>query len=313
MTTTASLWKAVALLILCAFFWGSTFPIGKDALNEVNALTLVFWRFAVAAMCLGVYLKLTRTRVPTLSAKQWLWATTVSAVGIGGLNLCLFTGLEYTQATNGSLIMALSPLVTSLIACIAIRALPRKGQVFSLVVSLSGVLVVITNGQWQMLSQLNFNQGDKMIFTGMFAWSAYTFFSQGIGRWMPVIPYTFLGMLSGATVIGIMCALTPKVHPFGEVWAASPLTVSELLYIGVLGTVAGYLLWLNGVRHLGSANAALFFNFVPVFAVLTAFLMGQAVSQLQVVGIVIVIAGLLLPRLPHPRYWRVARTASDAK
>ncbi|OOF22035.1 EamA family transporter [Salinivibrio sp. IB574] len=313
MTTTASLWKAVALLILCAFFWGSTFPIGKDALNEVNALTLVFWRFAVAAMCLGVYLKLTRTRVPTLSAKQWLWATTVSAVGIGGLNLCLFTGLEYTQATNGSLIMALSPLVTSLIACIAIRALPRKGQVFSLVVSLSGVLVVITNGQWQVLSELNFNQGDQMIFTGMFAWSAYTFFSQGIGRWMPVIPYTFLGMLSGATVIGIMCALTPKVHPFGEVWVASPLTVSELLYIGVLGTVAGYLLWLNGVRHLGSANAALFFNFVPVFAVLTAFLMGQAVSQLQVVGIVIVIAGLLLPRLPHPRQWRVARTASDAK
>ncbi|WBA09714.1 DMT family transporter [Salinivibrio kushneri] len=309
MTTTASLWKAVALLILCAFFWGSTFPIGKDALNEVNALTLVFWRFAVAAMCLGVYLKLTRTRVPTLSAKQWLWATTVSAVGIGGLNLCLFTGLEYTQATNGSLIMALNPLVTSLIACIAIRALPRKGQVFSLVVSLSGVLVVITNGQWQMLSQLNFNQGDQMIFTGMFAWSAYTFFSQGIGRWMPVIPYTFLGMLSGTTVIGIMCALTPKVHPFGEVWAASPLAVSELLYIGVLGTVAGYLLWLNGVRHLGSANAALFFNFVPVFAVLTAFLMGQAVSQLQVVGIVIVIAGLLLPRLPHPRYWRVARVA----
>ncbi|OOE87599.1 DMT family transporter [Salinivibrio sharmensis] len=309
MTTTASLWKAIALLILCAFFWGSTFPIGKDALNEVNALTLVFWRFAVAAICLSFYLKLTRTRVPTLSAKQWLWATTVSAVGIGGLNLCLFTGLEYTQATNGSLIMALSPLVTSLIACIAIRALPRKGQVFSLVVSLSGVLVVITNGQWQMLSQLNFNQGDQMIFTGMFAWSAYTFFSQGIGRWMPVIPYTFLGMLSGATVIGIMCALTPEVHPFGEVWAASPLAVSELLYIGVLGTVAGYLLWLNGVRHLGSANAALFFNFVPVFAVLTAFLMGQAVSQLQVVGIVIVIAGLLLPRLPHPRHWRVARVA----
>lgn len=126
---------------------------------------------------------------------------------------------------------------------------------------------------------------------------------------MPVIPYTFLGMLSGTTVIGIMCALTPKVHPFGEVWAASPLAVSELLYIGVLGTVAGYLLWLNGVRHLGSANAALFFNFVPVFAVLTAFLMGQAVSQLQVVGIIIVIAGLLLPRLPHPRHWRVARSA----
>ncbi|OOE92043.1 EamA family transporter [Salinivibrio sp. AR647] len=307
---TTSIWKAIALLILCAFFWGSTFPIGKDALNEVSALTLVFWRFGIAAICLGLYLKATRAKIPHLSGKQWLWATTVSAVGIGGLNLCLFTGLEYTQATNGSLIMALSPLVTSFIACVAIRALPRKGQVFSLVVSLSGVLLVITDGQWDVLRNLNFNQGDQMIFTGMFAWSAYTFFSQGIGRWMPVIPYTFLGMLSGATVIGVMCAMTPNVHPFGEVITASPITVSELLYIGVLGTVAGYLLWLNGVRHLGSANAALFFNFVPVFAVLTAFLMGQAVSQIQVLGIAIVVAGLLLPRLPHPGRWRLALSRS---
>ncbi|WP_249199116.1 EamA family transporter [Photobacterium sp. GJ3] len=48
--------KAVALLILCTFFWGSCFPIGKHALNEVHALTLVFWRFTIAAACLALYM-----------------------------------------------------------------------------------------------------------------------------------------------------------------------------------------------------------------------------------------------------------------
>jgi len=290
--------KAVVLLIICTFFWGSCFPIGKHALNEVHALTLVFWRFTIAAVCLALYILLMGAERFALTIRQWIWVVAVSAVGVGGLNLGLFTGLEHTAATNGSLIMALSPLMTALIACIAMRSLPTLPQCFSLVISLSGVLMVITNGHLETLLTMDINQGDKMIFSGMLAWSFYTYCSQSISRWMPVIPYTLVGMLSGATVIGLMCLATPEVHPFAELMSSSALGMTEVVYIGVFGTVAGYLLWLNGVRELGSPTAALFFNFVPVFAVLTAYLMGQAVTQLQLVGIAIVILGLLLPRLP---------------
>ncbi|KKD00952.1 DMT family transporter [Photobacterium halotolerans] len=290
--------KAVVLLIICTFFWGSCFPIGKHALNEVHALTLVFWRFTIAAVCLALYILVMGAERFALTIRQWIWVVAVSAVGVGGLNLGLFTGLEHTAATNGSLIMALSPLMTALIACIAMRSLPTLPQCFSLVVSLSGVLMVITNGHLETLLTMDINQGDKMIFSGMLAWSFYTYCSQNISRWMPVIPYTLVGMLSGATVIGLMCLATPEVHPFAELMSSSAIGMTEVVYIGVFGTVAGYLLWLNGVRELGSPTAALFFNFVPVFAVLTAYMMGQAVTQLQLIGIAIVILGLLLPRLP---------------
>ncbi len=193
--------------------------------------------------------------------------------------------------------MALSPLMTSFIACVALRTLPSGAQCFSLLVSLTGVLMVITNGHFEALFSMQINHGDKLIFFGMLAWSLYTYFSQGISRWMPVLPYTFVGMLSGATVISVMCLVSPEVHPFAELWNSSMLGISEVLYIGVFGTVAGYLLWLNGVRHLGSANAALFFNFVPIFSVLTSYMLGQAVTELQLLGIAVVIAGLLLPRI----------------
>ncbi|MEL4428558.1 DMT family transporter [Shewanella mangrovisoli] len=289
--------KAVILLIICTFFWGSCFPIGKQVLSEVHALTLVFWRFVIAAACLAVYLKLVRMPKLHLSINQWLWIILVSAVGIGGLNLGLFTGLASTNATNGSLIMALSPLITSLIACVALRTLPSFAQCFSLLVSLTGVLMVITNGHLETLFSMQINHGDKLIFGGMLAWSFYTYFSQGISRWMPVIPYTFIGMLSGAAVIGALCLASPEVHPFAELVNSTALGMAEVVYIGVFGTVAGYLLWLNGVRQLGSANASLFFNFVPIFSVLTSFMLGQAVTELQLLGIIVVIAGLLLPRI----------------
>lgn len=289
--------KAVVLLILCTFFWGSCFPLGKHALDEVHALTLVFWRFIIAAACLAVYLKAVKAPKLHLSGRQWLWVIAVSIVGVGGLNLCLFTGLTFTHATNGSLIMALSPLMTSLITCIALRTLPSWIQCLSLLVSLTGVLMVITNGHLEALLAMQINRGDQLIFCGMLAWSLYTYFSQGISRWIPVMTYTFVGMLSGAFVIGIMCLASPQVHPFVELSHSSVLGISEVIYISVFGTVAGYLLWLNGVRHLGSANASLFFNFVPIFSVLTSFMLGQTVTGLQLLGIGVVIMGLLLPRI----------------
>ncbi len=296
-----SMLKAVILIILCTFCWGSSFPVGKHALNEVHALTLVLWRFVLAAVCLAVYLKLMRTPKPQLNTRQWLWIVVVSVVGVGGLNLGLFTGLEDTSATNGSLIMALSPLMTSLIACVAARKLPTAGQCFSLLVSLAGVLLVITNGHLQSLLTMQINHGDKLIFFGMLAWSFYTFFSQGISRWMAVIPYTFIGMLSGAAVIGLMCLASPQVKPWQELINSSMLGIVDIIYIGVFGTVAGYLLWLNGVKRLGSATAVLFFNFVPIFSVLTSYVLGQSVTQLQFVGMAVVIAGMLMPHIKLPK------------
>jgi hypothetical protein len=86
------------------------------------------------------------------------------------------------------------------------------------------------------------------------------------------------------------------VHPLQESLGISSWVLADLLFIGVFGTVGGYLLWISGVNQLGAATASLFFNFVPVFAVLTALLFGQSVTELQFVGMAIVIAGLLLPR-----------------
>lgn len=289
--------NAVLLLLLCTFFWGACFPVGKQALSEVHPFTLVLWRFAIAACCLFVYAKWKNISMPTLTLKQWVWVIGVSIVGVGGLNLGLFTGLAETDASNGALIMALSPLATSLIGSLLQRTLPTRGAVFSLVICLFGVLLVLTNGDLQRVLRFEFNHGDQLIFFGMLCWSLYTYLTQGISRWMPMIPYTLVGMLAGFGVISVVTALSSTVHPIQESLAIDHIILADILFIGVFGTVGGYLLWISGVKQLGAANASLFFNFVPVFAVLTALMFGQNVTALQLLGMAIVIAGLLLPRM----------------
>lgn len=296
--------NAVLLLLVCTFFWGASFPVGKHALAEVNAFTLVMWRFSIASVCLFIYAKYKHMPLPSLTSKQWLWAIGVSIMGVGGLNLGLFTGLAKTNASNGALIMALSPLMTSLIGSVAQRKFPTLGALFSLVVCLSGVLLVLTNGALTSLLNFEPNRGDQMIFLGMLCWSLYTYLTQGISHWMPMIPYTLVGMLSGLGMILLMIMFS-DVNPLQESLAISKGVFGDLIFIGVFGTVGGYLLWISGVKQLGAANASLFFNFVPVFAALTAFAYGQQVTVLQLVGMAIVIAGLLIPKVFGWQYQRL--------
>lgn len=159
-----SQYKRCFAITIMRFFWGASFPVGKHALGEVHALTLVIWRFAIAAACLFAFIKWKRIPIPELKAKQWLWVVGVSVVGVGGLNLGLFTGLAQTNASNGALIMALSPLTTSLIGSLLQRKLLTRGAVFSTVVCLSGVLLVLTNGELKRLLSFEFNHGDQIIF-----------------------------------------------------------------------------------------------------------------------------------------------------
>lgn len=102
-----------------------------------------------------------------------------------------------------------------------------------------------------------------------------------------------------------MVLFSAEVHPLQESLAISRSVFGDLIFIGVFGTVGGYLLWISGVKQLGAANASLFFNFVPVFAALTAFAYGQQVTALQLLGMAIVIAGLLIPRLVKWQHQRL--------
>jgi len=302
--------NAVWLLLLCAVFWGACFPVGKHALGEVHALTLMIWRFTIASICLLGYAKWKHIAIPILTPKQWAYAISISIVGVSGFNLGVFTGLAHTNASNGALIMALSPLATSLISSLLQLKLPTRSTMFSLVVCLSGVLIVLTNGELERLLSFEFNQGDQMIFLGMLCWSVYTYLTQSISLWMPIIAFTLVGMVSGVAVISLVAVFSTDVHPLQESLAISQSVLADLLFIGVFGTVGGYLLWISGVKQLGAANASLFFNFVPVFAALTAFFYGQHVTELQLLGIAIVITGLLLPRIAK---WQQQRFANGKK
>ena len=287
----------VSLLVLSIFSWGSVFPVSKLVLGQMTENSLVVWRFTIAALCLMICLLVKRQRWPQLSIRQYAWVLLISLIGVGGFNLLLFTGVKQTAATNGALVMALSPLVTALMVAALSRKWLNRTQTLSLAIGLSGVLLVITKGSWQALAQFQFNQGDLTIIAAMLLWSAYTTASQKVAGWLPLLPFTLVSMLAGDAFILAFNATQGDIHPVTELLSLPLQGIMAVIYIGVFGTVIGYLFFLNAVQRLGSAPAALFFNLIPVCAALTALMMGQKVTSVQVTGMAVVLLGLMLPQL----------------
>ncbi|WP_046007393.1 DMT family transporter [Pseudoalteromonas rubra] len=287
--------RTTVMMLICVFCWGSVFPVAKDVLLHMSGLSLSIWRFAIALISLFIFIRLTRMRMVSLSLSRYLILGIIGVMGVGGLNLALFSGLSHTSATNGALIMALSPIVTTVMTALLSRTLIARVQLLQLAIAFGGVLLVVVNGDLISLLNLQLNQGDLTIMLGMLAWSGYTVCGSKVSGWLPPLEFSLLTMAAGLIGLSVASMFQADVHPVQELLALPwPLLIS-MLYIGVFGTVVGYLCWNNGVKTLGSANASLYFNLVPVFAALVSLLMGQSVTVIQLAGMLIVLTGLTLP------------------
>lgn len=307
-TVTASL-----LLLICVMSWGSIFPLGKEILAVMSGLALSVWRFVFAIAALAIYLLIRRSAWPVLSPRRYLILMLIGVVGIAGFNISLFTGLKYTAAINGSLIMALSPLVNSLLDALIKRTRLSRVQLFSLLTGFAGVLLVISAGDPQRLLQLDVNRGDLYILGGMLCWSFYTLAAKATIHWLPPLYFTLLTMLGGSAALILLSSLIAGEAPLTQLLQLPGAELAGVLYIGLFATVFAYLFWNQGVATLGVPSASLFFNLVPVFAALTGLLFGQSLTAVQLSGMLLVCGGLAAPTLLQIIKQRRARPLLSAE
>jgi len=284
---------AYLMLIICVFSWGSVFPVAKEILTSMSGLSLAFWRFVLAVSVITSVLMIRRQPMTGLTPARTSILLLVGVIGIGGFNFGLFTGLRQTAAINGSLIMAMSPLINLLLDALIRRQALKSGQIFSLLMGFAGVLLVITDGD---VLSLQINQGDIWIISGMLCWSFYTLAAKATAGWLPPLFFTLLTMAGGCAAL-LMVVILQQETPLQQLQSLSAVNLSGVLYIGLFATVFGYLLWNRGIAALGVSTASLFFNLVPVFAALTGLFYGQHINPVQLTGMVIVLTGLMAPAL----------------
>ena len=284
---------ALILVTLSAIFWGTNFNIGKTVIEQISPLAAAAIRFSLASLFISpmlLFFESKTTIKETIKRNVWVYLF-LGIIGIAGFNGLLFIGLKYTTPINASLIMATNPLVTLLLSGIFLKNSINTTQRIGLLLSLAGVISVITHGSLDVLFHLRISPGDGLIMAGNICWAIYGVFGRRyLNNSKPIIT-TAATMLIGAIALILVASvdtnMSQLLHQTGEIYIA-------LLYMAIFGSVLAYLFWNYGITQLGAGNTSVFFNLVPVVTVLVSFFLGQSITLVQTIGGLIVVLGVLL-------------------
>lgn len=284
--------KASIYLVLATLFWSGNFVVGQAAVNTMTPLELTFWRWALAAVPLVALAHFVERPDWRAVLGRWRVLLLLSALGMIGYTLLLYTALQHTSALNASLITAANPALIVVMAIVLLGEKPGLYGWMGIVLGLAGVLLVLTRGELHRAFSITFNTGELIMIGAITVWGLYTIIARRLG--LPAIAATAVQVVM-ATVV-----LCPVALAAG---AAFPSTAAEgwsLAYIAIFPSLGAYLFWNLALKTTAPGTAGNYLNLMVVFTAAITVLMGNPVSLPQVSGGLLVIAGVLLASRPKP-------------
>jgi drug/metabolite transporter (DMT)-like permease len=294
------------LLTVPPMLWAANAVVGRLMVGQVPPLRLNALRWAIGLL---IMLPLGRKAIATREARaavaaRWKLLTLLGLLGIGAYNALQYLGLTTSSPLNITLIAASLPLWMLLIGATVYRQRPAPRAIVGALLSLAGVLVVLTRGEPSHLAQLHFVIGDLLMLCAILAWSFYSWLlarppAAWRGEVWPLwdwkeflLVQMLFGMVWAALAAGGEAILVPaSIH-----WSAG--VVAALLFVAIGPAVIAYRCWGAGVAEGGPTIAAFFFNLAPVFAALLSSLtLGEAPKAYHALAFVLIVAGIAVSSL----------------
>jgi len=277
---------------LTAVFWGGTFIAGKFISHNVDPFSAAFLRFLIASFFLVFLTIKIEGRLPKLAPDKIFIVFLLGFTGIFSYNLFFFSGLNYIQANQASLIIASNPIFISLCSVIFFKEKLNFIKITGLCLSVTGALIVISNGTVFKLFTLGFGKGELLIFGCVVSWVAYSILGKKAMNDLSPIACVCYSSIAG-TLLLFLPALFKGV--FVKMGNYTPMEWASLFYLGFFGTVLGFFWYYEGIKQIGPMKAGVFINFVPISAiVLSFFILKEPITLSLIIGAICVIAGVYL-------------------
>jgi drug/metabolite transporter (DMT)-like permease len=279
-------------LLMTAVFWGGTFIAGRAISSTVGPFSAALMRFIIASACLLWLTKTTEGRFPRMKRSQIVPVLLLGVSGIFAYNAFFFKGLQHIEASRASLIIANNPILIALFSAIFFKERLTPLKIVGILLSVSGAVVVITKGQILTIFQESVGMGELYIFGCVVSWVAYSLIGKIVLRRLSPLQSVTCAVLAGSAMLLFPAYREGIVHQLPRYgW----LEWGSFAYLGICGTVLGFVWYYQGIQAIGPTKAGLFINFVPVSAILLAFfLLDEPITSSLIFGGLLVSSGVYL-------------------
>ena len=292
--TTSGGWLAnqpYLLLSIAALCWAGNAIVGRLAAGHIPPVTLAFLRWTVAFLMVLPFAW--KHLVRDWGAIRGRLGTMVllSVTGIGVFNALQYWALEYTEALNTLLLQSAGPLFVAVWSLLLLGVRLTLAQAGGVVLSLTGVLVILLHGDLTALTSIEFNKGDVIFTAAMVIFGLYSVLT--LKR-----PKIHALSLAGFTFgCGAACLIPVLIwelctRPMTQLNTTNLLSVG---YVAVFPSTVAYLCYNRGIHLIGANRAAPFFHMVPAFgAAMAIVFLGERPQLFHVIGFALVLIGVFV-------------------
>lgn len=260
--------------------WAGNVIVSRMSAHVIGPQAITFYRLLLAVLLMA----------PFIAPSVWrdravLWAYLGQFAILGFLAMCLFQSLSYlaaetTTATNMAVFTALIPLLTVGLAALLLGEPPTFGMVGGGILSLAGLIWLVSAGRPATLVQGGVHPGDLLM---LLAAIVYALYGVLVRRWALPVPAwqsTFMQALCALAIMFPAFLATPA-----PMRVLDAQTMPLIAYAGGLASVVLPFLWLRGIHILGPGRCAAFMNLLPVMTALGAImLLGEPVRSYHMIG-----------------------------
>jgi drug/metabolite transporter (DMT)-like permease len=292
-------------LILTSLFWAGTFIAGSILGREngvVSPFSAAFLRFAVAA---GPLVFLTWRKEKRLRPLRYSDIVVVLLLALTGVFLYHFLflkGLQKVQPSRASVIIATSPVFITFFSAVFFKEKLTMLKFAGIALSVFGAVFVITEGKLSMIFNKGFGKGEMCIVGCLICWVIYSLLGKAY-----IEKLSGLVIVCYSVVLGMIMLFIPAA--FGGLFSEiSTYTLTKdwtsILYLGIFGTVVGYVWYYDGLKQVGPVRTAQFINLIPIFTVLlSSLILKERITISLLAGTVLVLSGVYLTN-KRPNYKR---------
>ena len=285
--------KAYIMLIICSFFWSGNFIVGKFAtLYEVPPLTLNFFRWLIVWIILIPFTLKDILKNIEVIKKNFYPILLMSITSISVFNSVVYYSLNFTQVLNGALMISTIPVLIVFISFLFKTEKINFSQILGLILSVAGVLTIITRLNFTKLIHLDLNKGDLWLLVAMLSWAIYSTMLKTHKTGL-----NYLSFMTAIISIGLIFLFPQFLFELNN-HQIIKFNIPVFLITGYVVLFAGlgsYILWNKAVVIVGPNKAGIFLHLMPVFSSFMAiFLLNEKLMNFHIIGAIIIIIGIYL-------------------
>lgn len=288
-----NIYTGIWLAILATIIWSGNFIVAKAVHKEIPPISLNFYRWLVAALIIFPLVYKRFRAEWSIVRKSWNYLFWISLTGISLFNTFVYIGAHYTSAINLALIgTTSSPIMSIIFARIFLKEKIGWMKLAGLILCVTGVLFLLSKGDFHNLLHLKFSEGDLWVLLAAFCFAIYNTMVKKKPAAISPINFLFVIFSFGTLMVFPFFVWETNHSPAVE-WKGS--LVLSILYLGLGASVICFLIWNAAIDKLGAGRTALFGNLIPIFSSIeAAILLHEDFTWIHVVSMIIVFTGIIL-------------------